>query len=111
MGALLAASLIIIPAAIGRRLTDNISHFLIASSVASVLSVGIGVLLNASVFPKFGLGADNRYRRRASLRSMSVQENGVARCKQCERRVCFHLQKGPMVPSAERICDTLHRES
>jgi len=56
MGALLAGSLIILPAAIGRRLANNkMSHFLIASSVASAISVGIGLLLNA-VVPKFGPG-------------------------------------------------------
>jgi zinc transport system permease protein len=55
MGALLAGSLIILPAAIGRRLTNKMSHFLIASSVASTISVGIGLLLNAAV-PKFGPG-------------------------------------------------------
>ncbi|MGP0018292.1 MAG: metal ABC transporter permease [Candidatus Sulfotelmatobacter sp.] len=55
MGALLAGSLIILPAAIGRRLTDKMSHFLIASSLASTISVGIGLLLNAAV-PKFGPG-------------------------------------------------------
>jgi zinc transport system permease protein len=56
MGALLAGSLIIIPAAVGRRLTDNMPHFLIASSFASVVSVGIGLLLSSLVFPRFGLG-------------------------------------------------------
>ncbi|MGA8436888.1 MAG: metal ABC transporter permease [Candidatus Sulfotelmatobacter sp.] len=55
MGALLAGSLIILPAAIGRRLTNKMSHFLIASSVASAVSVGAGLLLNAMV-PKFGAG-------------------------------------------------------
>lgn len=55
MGALLAGSLIILPAAIGRRLTNKMSHFLIASSVASAISFGIGLLLNAAV-PKFGPG-------------------------------------------------------
>jgi zinc transport system permease protein len=56
MGALLAGSLIIIPAVVGRRLTDNMSHFLIASSTASVVSVGTGLLLSSFVFPRFGLG-------------------------------------------------------
>lgn len=55
MGALLAGSLIILPAAIGRRVTDKMSHFLIASSAASALSVGAGLLLDAG-FPKFGPG-------------------------------------------------------
>jgi len=56
MGALLAGSLIIIPAAVGRRLTDNMSHFLIASSTVSVVSVGTGLVLSSFVFPRFGLG-------------------------------------------------------
>jgi len=55
MGALLAGSLIILPAAIGRRLSNKMSNFLIASSVASTISVGFGLLLNAAV-PKFGPG-------------------------------------------------------
>ena len=55
MGSLLAGSLIILPAAIGRRLTNKMSHFLIASSVASTISVGLGLLLTA-VAPKFGSG-------------------------------------------------------
>jgi ABC-type Mn2+/Zn2+ transport system permease subunit len=50
MGALLAGALIIIPAATGRRLANSISNFLLASSLASVLAVGIGFLLNAYVF-------------------------------------------------------------
>ena len=56
MGALLAGSLIILPAAIGRRLTNKMSHFLIASSTASVISVGAGFLLSTFVAPRFGLG-------------------------------------------------------
>jgi len=44
-----------LPAAIGRRLTNKMSQFLIASSVASTMSVGMGLLLNAMV-PKFGPG-------------------------------------------------------
>ena len=56
MGALLAGSLIIIPAAVGRRLSGDMPHFLIASSIISMVSVGIGLLLSSSVFPRFGLG-------------------------------------------------------
>ena len=56
MGSLLTGALIILPAAIGRRLTNKMSHFLIASSIASTLSVGTGFLLDSFVFPKFGLG-------------------------------------------------------
>ncbi len=50
MGALLAGALIIIPAATGRRLADSIGAFLIASSLASVLAVGIGFLVKTYVF-------------------------------------------------------------
>jgi ABC-type Mn2+/Zn2+ transport system permease subunit len=46
MGGLLAGALIIIPATTGRRLGSNISHFLLASSAASVLAVGSGFLLS-----------------------------------------------------------------
>ncbi len=56
MGSLLTGSLIILPAAIGRGLTNKMSHFLIASCFASTLSVGAGFLLNTFLFPKFGLG-------------------------------------------------------
>jgi len=50
MGALLAGALIIIPAATGRRLADSIGRFLIASTLASVLAVGIGFLVKTYVF-------------------------------------------------------------
>ena len=50
MGALLAGALIIIPAATGRRLADSIGVFLIASSLASVLAVGIGFLVKTFLF-------------------------------------------------------------
>jgi ABC-type Mn2+/Zn2+ transport system permease subunit len=50
MGALLAGALIIIPAATGRRLANSIGIFLLASSLASVLAVGIGFLVTAYVF-------------------------------------------------------------
>jgi ABC-type Mn2+/Zn2+ transport system permease subunit len=56
MGALLAASLIILPAAIGRQLTSSMRSFLITSVVASALSVSIGLLLSISIFPKFDFG-------------------------------------------------------
>jgi zinc transport system permease protein len=46
MGALLASALLIIPAATGRQLTNKFSHFLWASSVASVIAVGAGYALN-----------------------------------------------------------------
>ena len=56
MGSLLAGSLIILPAAIARRITNRMSHFLIISSAASVLSVASGFLMSQFAFPKFGLG-------------------------------------------------------
>jgi zinc transport system permease protein len=55
MGALLAGALIIIPAATGRRLANSIWVFLLASTLASVLAVGIGFFLNAFVFRNIGL--------------------------------------------------------
>jgi ABC-type Mn2+/Zn2+ transport system permease subunit len=47
---ILAADVISHVALPGRRLANNISHFLLASSLVSVLAVGIGFLLNAYVF-------------------------------------------------------------
>src|SRR5882762_8570698 len=46
LGALLVGALIIIPAAIGRQLTHTLTAFLSASSVASVVSVAVGFLVN-----------------------------------------------------------------
>jgi zinc transport system permease protein len=46
LGALLVGALIIIPAATGRQLTHTLTRFLIASSVASLVSVGIGFAIN-----------------------------------------------------------------
>jgi zinc transport system permease protein len=45
LGALLVGALLIIPPAIGRRLTHTLSAFLMVSSSASVLSVALGILL------------------------------------------------------------------
>jgi ABC-type Mn2+/Zn2+ transport system permease subunit len=55
-GALLAASLIIIPAAVGHQLTSNMRHFLAASCIVSAVSVSLGLLLSTSVFPRFEFG-------------------------------------------------------
>ena len=55
LGALLVGALIIIPAAIGRQLTDTLRAFLVASSVASVLSVAIGFCANRS-YPHVAIG-------------------------------------------------------
>lgn len=46
LGALLVGALLIIPAATGRQLTHTLSAFLAASFIASVLSVGFGILLS-----------------------------------------------------------------
>jgi zinc transport system permease protein len=50
MGALLASSLIIMPSATARQLTNKLSHFFLLPVVASLLSVAAGFLLNAFVF-------------------------------------------------------------
>jgi len=49
MGTLLASALIILPAATARQLTDKLSHFLLVSSAAAVVSVFAGFLLNVLV--------------------------------------------------------------
>jgi ABC-type Mn2+/Zn2+ transport system permease subunit len=46
LGALLAGTLLIIPAATGRQLTHTLSAFLIASSASSVAAVGGGIFLS-----------------------------------------------------------------
>ena len=46
LGTLLVGALLIIPAATGRQLTHTLSAFLAASSIASVLSVGLGILIS-----------------------------------------------------------------
>ncbi len=56
MGALLASSLIIIPAATARQLTDKISHFLLVSSAVSFLSVMGGFLFNTLVLKSSTVG-------------------------------------------------------
>jgi ABC-type Mn2+/Zn2+ transport system permease subunit len=46
LGALLVGALIIVPAAIGRQLTHTLDAFLISSSLASVLSVALGLFIS-----------------------------------------------------------------
>lgn len=46
LGALLVGALLIIPAAIGRQLTHTLSSFLTVSLIASVVSVGTGILIS-----------------------------------------------------------------
>jgi zinc transport system permease protein len=56
LGALLAGSLIIIPATTGRRLTNDLSHFLVVSCVASLLAVASGFAVTHYLLPQFSLG-------------------------------------------------------
>jgi zinc transport system permease protein len=56
MGALLAGTLVIIPAATGRRMSSSLSQFLLWSCIASVVAVGSGFLIIAFVLPRFSLG-------------------------------------------------------
>jgi zinc transport system permease protein len=50
MGALLSSTLIIVAAAVGRQLTDRMSHFLLLPSAASVASVLIGFPISKYIF-------------------------------------------------------------
>lgn len=50
MGALLASSLIIMPAATARQLADKLRKFVLLAAAASLLSVTAGFLLNALLF-------------------------------------------------------------
>lgn len=50
MGALLASSLIIVPAATARQLTNKLSDFFLIAVGASLIAVATGFLLNASIF-------------------------------------------------------------
>ncbi len=56
LGALLAGALIIIPATTGRRLTSDLSHFLLASCLASVVAVGSGFAVTHYLLPRFSPG-------------------------------------------------------
>ncbi len=56
LGALLAGSLIIIPATTGRRLTNNLSQFLVVSCLASVAAVGSGFAVTHYLLPQFSPG-------------------------------------------------------
>ncbi|MGH9830410.1 MAG: metal ABC transporter permease, partial [Blastocatellia bacterium] len=56
LGALLAGALIILPAAIGRQLASSLTGFLVASSVASVISVLAGIAF-AFLVPTINIGA------------------------------------------------------
>jgi manganese transport system permease protein len=55
LGALLVGALIIVPAAIGRQLTHTLTAFLVTSSLASVLSVGLGLTISR-LYPHFTIG-------------------------------------------------------
>lgn len=56
MGALLAGALIMVPSTIGRRLSSNLSGFLLASSLASVTAVALGFVLSPYLFRGVSLG-------------------------------------------------------
>ena len=56
LGALLAGSLIIIPATTGRRLANDLPHFLVVSCLASVVAVGLGVAVTHYLLPDFSPG-------------------------------------------------------
>lgn len=56
MGALLAGALIMLPAAIGRRLSANLTGFLWLSLASSVIAVALGFVLNTYVFRNLSLG-------------------------------------------------------
>src|SRR2546425_10927332 len=55
LGALLVGALIIVPAAIGRQLTHTLTAFLVTSSIASVLSVALGLWISR-IYPHFTIG-------------------------------------------------------
>ena len=55
LGALLVGALIIVPAAIGRQLTHTLTAFLVTSSLASVLSVALGLTVSR-LYPHFTIG-------------------------------------------------------
>jgi ABC-type Mn2+/Zn2+ transport system permease subunit len=55
LGALLVGALIIVPAAIGRQLTHTLTAFLLTSSLASVLSVGLGLTISL-IYPHIKIG-------------------------------------------------------
>lgn len=56
MGALLAGALIMLPAAIGRRLSNNLASFLWVSSASSVLAIALGFVLSTYLFHTLSLG-------------------------------------------------------
>lgn len=56
MGALLAGALIMLPAAIGRRMSNDLKGFLLASSTSSVCAVALGFLLSTFLFRGQSLG-------------------------------------------------------
>ena len=56
MGALLAGALVIIPATTGRRLANDLSHFLFASCLLSLAATGLGFLVTAVAVPRFSPG-------------------------------------------------------
>ena len=55
LGALLVGALIIVPAAIGRQLTHTLTAFLVTSSLASVVSVALGLAISRA-YPHITIG-------------------------------------------------------
>jgi ABC-type Mn2+/Zn2+ transport system permease subunit len=55
LGALLVGALIIVPAAIGRQLTHTLTAFLVTSSLASVVSVALGLAISL-LYPHIKVG-------------------------------------------------------
>ncbi|HUK89699.1 MAG TPA: metal ABC transporter permease [Blastocatellia bacterium] len=55
LGALLVGALIIVPAAVGRQIATGLTWFLTASSVAAVVSVAAGIIINLA-YPHVRIG-------------------------------------------------------
>jgi len=79
MGALLAGALIIIPAATGRRLANSIGLFLLASSLVSLLAVGLGFLVNTYVLRGLSLAAHDCHGFSSHFLPELDQAEGLAR--------------------------------
>jgi ABC-type Mn2+/Zn2+ transport system permease subunit len=56
MGALLAGALVIIPATTGRRLANDVGHFLLISCLVSVAATALGLLITGVALPRFSPG-------------------------------------------------------
>ena len=56
MGALLAGALVIIPATTGRRLANDVGHFLVSSCLVSVAATALGLLISGVALPQLRPG-------------------------------------------------------